>query len=93
MRGYNSSAFLSNSFWVAMLDGVSEEVDGNHMPDGDDPEVDIRNASGNSQTNKEPTEEDNRRSFLQPVRQGIFASIFNTAFLKGIYSCISIHAP
>lgn len=95
MRGYNSSTFLSNNLRVAMSDGVSEDVDENDMPDADDPEVDMGNASGNRQTNKEPaTEGDNVKNSLRWIRQGIFARrpISNTSFLKRIYSRVPIHA-
>jgi len=97
MRGYNSSAFLSNNLWVALSDGASEDVDESDMSEGEDPEVDIGNASSNMQTNtKREAEQEERKNSLQRTRDGIFTRnpIFDiSSFLKHVYSWFSIYAP
>jgi len=59
---------MSNYFHTPVRD-----VDENSMVDGDDPEVNPGNASGNRQTNIKPeTKKDNGKNSLQRTRQGIF---------------------
>jgi len=91
----------ANGRYKASLRGASEDVDDedddgddDDMGDGDDPEMDTGNTSGRRSNKKPETEEEKRKNFLERNRQGISTRrpIFNTPFLKRIYSCAQMPA-
>ena len=83
---------------MAVSNDASEGVDESDVSDGDDPEVDVANGSGNRQMNKmqeTEAEEEKHKKSIPWTPQGIFtrSPICNTSFLKPFYSCVPIHAP